>query len=309
VQDWVTVVDARRQFVEHVTPAVARYALRSDRARILVREPFTIQLEPGVLRTPRPKGTGTSSAQVEVIRTIRQQHMTTPQTKPWKQMLPSERAKFVSDFFKEDRDNVWIKVTGSAQLVLTIKDGKDVIPVPPIRPGDPILLTKSVSYEQLRRSTGDLRDFVIKGYLKLLTQEEAHTFFEAKAERTGKSAEELMLESDLRWADPVTSSGMYIDKTKPAARVSDTPEEGSPSGYNPALVRDPVQPRVQHLARQGSVQLPVDQRRPAKEILEDLIDIEESLKDVDLQFILNIFATEGEYKTVRNWAERKLETL
>lgn len=310
MQDEVLVVDADGRSVEYVSPAIARYALKREKATVLSYEPFKIQLKSGVLRAPRPWVGVTASdgvtSTVEVVRTERQKMKT---TKSWKQMLPSERAKAISDFFREERDNVWIKVTGDAQIVLNMKDGKDPISVPPIQPGDPILITKSVSYDQLKRATGDFRDFVMKGYLKLLSQEEAQTYFEEKSARVGKSAEELMLASDAKWSDPVHSAGMRIESAEPRAKVSAAQSESDTPGYNPILTRDAVKPRVQHLCRQGSTQMPAEQRKPASELLEDFIDIEDSLSEDDVNYILANTAAQGEYKTVHAWANGKLASL
>lgn len=291
--DSIVVVDAQRQFVESVSPAIARYALRAERATVLYKNPFTIQLNPGVLRTPRPRRGTDSASGPEVVRINKQMALS-----------PTARAHLITEYFKEERDQVWVKAITDAQVVLTIKEGSDFIKVPYIEPGDPVLLTTYCSFEVLKKAP-DLRNMVMKGRLKLMTADEASTFFDAKAERLGTSPDAIKNQSFQRQQEYLNHEPLAMKAGMDVIHDTRSGTEEQNNAVNPVLIKDRIKPKVYHLCRQSSAALPADQRKPANELQEEFLAIEESLDEDNLQYIL---ANVG-HKTIRDWAEGRIQAL
>lgn len=331
----VTVVNSDNTLASPMHPGEARRAVKTGAAEILLRDPFTIRLALQVAGLPAGNqadrdtdlGLWPGDNMTKSARTSDTAHSlsspapsgsdlaphiypsTTPvMEKPWKKMLPSEKARWLTEFFKTDRDNVWLKSTSDMQVVLTIKDGKDILPIKPIPPGDPILITQQVDYGLLRKGTGDLRDFIMKGLIKIFSQEEAETYFTKKAAKLGVDAAELMAKAEKRSADPVAAAGMRVESNEvrqtPVADT-DTPEAHG-RGFNPVLTKDVVKPKVMTLCKRGSASQPKDLRLPARELQEEFEAIEDSLTEDDLSYIIANVNSKGDYKTVRDWAESRL---
>lgn len=304
----VIVVDAQRQFVEYVSTAVARVALRSHRARIIIKTPFTIQLAPGLHHCPRPERRSASKVSApEIIHVQRQKGVISPMATK----NPVAMTREIDAYLKTNPDEVWAKATTDMQVVLSSRKKGETLGINPIEPGDPVLLTRYATVEELKNS--DLRHMVMQGKLRLMSSDDAEAYFAAKAKRLNATpdrlkAEALQRESAYANHEPANSG----DNRKADQRAADimkrtmpTSSDGGGMQINPELTRDVVKPRIVHLCRQASSQLKQEDRKPANLLLEEFLAIEDSLSMDDLEYIIANVA----YKTVRSWATNRQAIL
>lgn len=306
----VLVVDADRQFVEYVKPAVARRALKDGAATVFRKQPFSIQLPPGVHRCPKTFA--------KAKRTRKEKGKMTLNT----------------DFNKifEQEKSVWVQSLVPGQVSLEFKDAMGNITgvVVPFS-GDPINLTDHVAIEAIQRST-DLRKLCNPrrqpsgGYrpaaLKLMTEEDAYDHFRRKAERRKiykrdtqgnvvtdvDGNPELDVEAASRpkvTMPAVAPSQTRVDDTRSATREALEASDGISSVKDqPVMMAQAITPRVLQLCHEASV-AETDNERP---LASDMIDEFESLplSEDDLNHIL----AAGYYKSVKKWSQERLaETL
>jgi len=306
----VLVVDHQGQFSESVAPAVARHALKTGAATISQKDPFTIQLEPGVDVCPRPDSSvlRRSARQPEVIRGVvrRRKHTVNQYTNPAQAMFD------IGEFFEQvDRKNggngiVWAKATAprGRQVIIELENsmGKRV-KVPPIKAGDPVCLSKFAKFEVLRDST-DLAQGANNGLLKLMTHEEALAWFEQKAAQLKTSSQELMNQAEQASRASTFRKPLEVSQVDRTQKLSDMH----------VAIEDVVNPRLEDLCAKvqpmlkdaGDERFPEHQRRiPVNEMMAEVYDLQDSLTMEDLAYL----QANGYYPTVKKWAEAQQREL
>lgn len=283
----VVVVDARRQFREYVSPAVARYALRHQYATVLFKSPFTIRLAGTLDSCPRPQPTRNARRGPEVIR------IQGANTVSYDYVNPASLMTNVVEFFESVDRNlggdgvVWAKsiLKNGAQVVLDITKDRVRYKVPPITPGDPVCLTKSVPLTILRESP-DLLEAVNAGSIKLMTTKEATAFFDKKASRLKTSSATLQAAAE--------EEAHRATRQKSTGEVDTSQRITSES----VMIEDVIDPRVQHLCAQVHVGLKDNERWPVNKLLSELMKFEDTVTIDSLLFI----EAEGYYPSVKKWA-------
>lgn len=304
----VIVLDNNYEFVEAISPALARMALRDDRVTVYEQNPFTIQLARGLLRCPRPTRAKTGShTNPEVIQVTRRcERKISMSTNFNAHRNPVELTKEIDAYLRSNPDEVWVKATTDMQVVLSPTNKNVQINIKPIPPGDPVNLSYRASIEDLRQS--DLRHMIQRGVLKLMSPEEVHSFFEKKAARLEVSVEEARQRA-LQKDEEFRKSYAVVDRRNGKSgadimnheRPSDDDAPGD-SKINPQLRGLAVKPKIIHLVQSASSKLDPKDRKSAKLLLEEFGDIEDSLSDEDLRHIIE----KVEYKTVAAWAKKRL---
>lgn len=332
----VMVVDYQRQYLESVPAALARMALKSGKAKILYKEPCTIQLVQGLQRCPRPvrasQGTsksrrGASQSHVEVfygaINSMSNGNNTV-KASPGKAKAastyqsPVAATRLVDEYFKAYPDEVWARATTNAQVILSSQRKDQMLGVPPIAPGEPVLLTRYASVEDLKKS--DLRHMVMQGRLRLMTPDEAQQYFEDRAQRRGESVETVRRKAEQREAaflnhEPAAlrdNNGRRRDQTaddimgkKLSGRDDMDGEQDPARAINPVLIASVIDPKVEYLCAMSSPKQPASVRKTASDLQDEFRCMEESLSMDDLEHIVATVP----YKTVRNWATQRQEFL
>lgn len=300
----VIVVDSRRQFLERVPPAVARYALKNQFANVLYKSPFSIQLlAPDLRKCPRPPSKRDdgepAKTMPEVIRVHREKQMKA-NFNPAQSMQDAE-----SVLEKIDRKNggdgiVWVcsNVKDGSQFILSLKDrtNRDIIGLPALKAGIPFCLSSKVSFEDLRTSPG-LVEATSKGLVKLMTSTDAHAHFEKKAASKKLSADELMRQTDSAYRDQVAQS---------KSRLAPNAVDSSMRVRNEFVsVEDVIHPRVQNLMNAVGPTVKDHERMSESELMEELGSIEDVLDNDNLTYI----QAYGYYPQVKKWAMKKMNEI
>lgn len=223
-----------------------------------------------------------------------------------------------TEFFKEERD-VWVKsiISGQVSIEFVTSPGNTIgITVP--YTGDPICLTDRVPFDAIKGSTSlrtlcnprRVRDGEVKPpALTLLTAEQANAHFEQKAARKGLWVKDetgaIATDEAGKPIPDIQAAAMLVNTTIAPARVVVTPPDASGDMDKPPLIMrlaDTINPRVMYLCAQVDAALAPNERWDADHLLIDLEAIEKDLKNDDLQYI----ATHGFYKTIKAWAEDRL---
>lgn len=305
-QQHVLVVDADRQFVEYVSPAVARRALKDGVATVFRKQPFSIQLPPGVTRCPRT---------FAKARRVRKMSMG---INNW------------SKFF-EDEKSIWVKSLVPGQVSLEFKDAMgNITGVVVPYSGDPVNLTDRVSLDQIRTST-DLRTLsrvrrqrgggVKPPAIQVLTEEEALEHFKKKAERKklyktdplgkvlkdgdGNPVLDIEAASTPKVTEPATraSAGRVDLPESKTQRDAAAADEVSSVRNTPVMLADAIQPRVMHLCHQVASAENENERPLAADLIEELESI--PMTEDDLNHVLAM----GYYKSVKTWAREQLADM
>lgn len=173
----VLVVDARAQFVGYVHWAVARKALKEQRARVWRRSPTVIMLPPGEVTLPS----------FEVV--VEKEKKMNPNGHPHLNPVPTNGGTQTPQgvmnwfqFFQQERE-LWVQNISATQLSMQfeISPGHIAGVLIPIG-SDPICMTNEVPFESIKKSL-DFRKFLnrVPSVMKLMTTEQAHEFFAEKA--------------------------------------------------------------------------------------------------------------------------------
>ena len=294
VTEDVIVVDDKRQFLEKVPPAVARYALKHNYAQVLYKTPFTIKLSPGLDECPRPARSAFKPVEVVRVQRAKGKEMN---------YNPASTMMNAIDFFDSvDKSRggdgvIWAKATTTrgAQVIMEVKasDGTR-FRIPPVKAGDPVCLSKYAPFDALKTSP-DLLQCAVNGLIRLMTSQEAQRYFENKANVLKTSPIELMKKSEeeahrAAMAKPLTESQV------------DTSQQLSSSF---ASIDDIVNPRLHSICAGVSAMLDASQRTPVNQVMAELLDLEDCLTMEDLEYV----RSQGFYPTVKNWAEKKQRDL
>lgn len=317
-KDYILVVDADRQFVEYVPPAVARRALRDGCVSVFRKQPFSIQLPPGVDRCPRT---------FAKARRARKKGIT----------MASNSIKNYTEYFKEERD-VWVKATYPGQVSLQFQAGPGSDPIGVVVPftGDPVRLTDEVPFEAIKRST-DLRKLcnprrANNGGLKpaalvLLTEEDVQAHYAKKAKRKGLFIKDALgnVQKDPDTGEPIPDieAASQPKITEPATT---TPSSQIPQGTTKSEQAMDAHSDVANVGKEGSIQM-AEAIEPSVLNLIHEINTAESEKDRPLaddvldhfealfeqgalnEETLNHILAMGHYKTVKTWASERLSEL
>ena len=216
------------------------------------------------------------------------------------QYNPAHTMMNVVDFFdKVDKKNggdgmVWVKATAKRGMHVIIElKGKsgERIKIPPIKPGDPICLSRYAQYEIIRDSA-DLVQNASNGTIKLMTQAEALDFFEKKAQVLKTTPEALMRKSATLAQESLRAKPMSAQEVDKSQRISNEP---GPS------IDDAINPYVQNLLAGVDVRLKDHERTAVTELMTELLNLEDSLTIEELDLI----AATGYYPSVKKWAKAK----
>lgn len=212
---------------------------------------------------------------------------------------PAETMFDAVDFFdRVDRKNggdgiVWVKaVAPRGRQVITellTSQGRRV-KIPAIRPGDPICISKYASFDIIRESS-DFLQAVNSGIMKLMTHKEANAYFQKKASLLKTSPQELINKAEQSARDEFSNRQKQNNDVDVSQRVV------TPS----VATEDVVNPRLHHLCAQVQPRLAENEKMPVKELMSEVLDLEDSLTLDDLAYL----QANGFYPTVKKWAESK----
>lgn len=296
----VLVVDAERRFVEYVSPAVARRALKDGAAKVFRKAPFSIQLPPGVDRCPR------------TFNRANRNNMTA-----------------FSDIFQDEQE-VWVRVLVPGQVSLEFQDRNGNAKPVRISGRDPVRLTDQVSFEDARNST-DLRTLinprrnragdVRPAALQLMTIEQVEDYFAKKAERRkiykkapdgsvlkgadGSPVLDIEAAKQPRVTHPaVDAAPTTVGHTEsPTAKAMREAEEVSSVKDSAITMAEAIDPQVLQMCHT----VKTAEQENERPLAEDMIDVFETLdlKEDSLNHILAY----GHYASVKTWATQRLEEV
>jgi hypothetical protein len=319
-QDEVEVLNAEGHSVEFISPALARIAVARGVASVpnTAALRHTIQLKRGYTKCPKSFSDGNKmNYQNKAI------------------ILQS-----IENYFRENDPAkggsgvVWVQVTSMARKVATqimiecSNSRGDVTSLAPIKGRDPVCLTNEARFDDLYNSK-DLRNFLQKGVLRLLSQEEAYDYAVKKDEFMSQ-----FMSANARPEDfeaPQTSPNGFGQTSYPMATTNaqyfgrtaaQMPNAGQSSMYGQATVGrasnavdphvyammfedSPINPRVQHLIAGVMPNVDANERFPERFVLDELQQIEDIIGIEDCQLLV----ARGFYPTVRSWANKKMLEL
>lgn len=282
----VEVVAQDGRTVEFISPALGRLAVSRGVAEVVSTTPFVIMLAKGYSKCPKSFSDGKN-----IVNTVN----------------PAQALQSIATYFKKadpekDGDGmVWVQLVkaNGNQVVFQKGSHKDgsIVRFPAVKGRDPVCLSQTASFDDIVRCT-DLREFVRKGVLQLLTQAEADAYFEKKAAVFGEDPETLQ-EANKREA-----AKRMMDAEMSERMVQQVAQQSAQTAPADAIV-DPINPRVQHLLHQVAPFLGPNERMPERELMQELFDMADSLSYEDYSLIFN----RGYYQPVKNWAQAQLKAL
>ena len=315
----VMIVDASRQFVEYVSPAVARRLLKDQRVTMLRKSPCTLQLPPSGVRP-----TAFGHAEEESKMAIRSSNMIN-----------------FTEFFREEKE-VWVLNIGGGQVSLEFdtghgnKVGKCITMT-----GAPENISDEVPWDAIKNSA-DFRKLLKRRpkVLELMTTEEAFAHMAKTARRksymvrnpetgelepdVGRVAEEAEVRRRGMLEAPIQASARTVDAIhegnqgmfgKPrSARELDMMERGEAGGpgehsnlgkEGEVKLNEVVNGRILHLCQQVSMELPPEERMQARELLNELEILRPSLHLEDANHIMSF----GTWPTVKKWGRQLASEL
>lgn len=212
---------------------------------------------------------------------------------------PAQSMFDVVDFFEAvDKKNkgdglVWAKATApqGRQVIAELQTahGKRV-KIPPIRPGDPICLSKFATFDVIRDSP-DLIQAANNGLIKLMTHKQANDYFAKKAALLKTTPEQLKANAEAAARQNVFTKRRETSEVDRSQRIEDS--------Y--VAEEDVVNPRLHNLCAQVQPMLKENQKMPVNEFMAEILDLEESLTLPDLEYLDAL----GYYPSVKKWAKAK----
>lgn len=259
----VRVVGPQFLYESWTHPANARTLLRDGHAKVIFKDPFTIQMVGGTTREENPM--------------IKQRKAITNFT----------------DYFKEEKD-VYVQNVGNTQISLEFKDASgNVIAVLIPKNRKPLNLTQHVAFSILKNST-DLRKMVNRRPPALLLMDESEymEYYENLAKRN-KTDVDHEIEEALE-----EQSGL-MNKTKyeaPPDFKPKTVDELIREADEVMTPDDMVTPTLVGMCQKAEKDAP--NRLKAGDFLEELSYMNEKLTSADLEYL----SVHGGYATVKTWA-------
>lgn len=217
---------------------------------------------------------------------------------------PAQAMLSVVEFFdKVDKRNggdgmVWAKATAprGAQVIVEIRTANNTrVKIPPIKPGDPVCLSKYATFDVLRDAP-DLLQCANNGLVRLLSHVEATAFFQRKADLLKTTPDSLIQKADNEARAAVTARPLDATQVDQSARIY---------AERPVDVEEAINPRLHTLAAQVSPLLKEGERLPVSTVMSELLDLEEALTMEDLEFVRSKMF----YPSVKKWAEQKQHEL
>lgn len=202
----------------------------------------------------------------------------------------------IVEFFERvDRKNggdgvVWVKATAprGQQVILEIRTQQGRrLKVPPIRPGDPVCLSKYATFDVIRDAE-DVMQCWSNGIIKLMSSKEANDFFAVKAGRLKTTPEALKQKADQDARAALNAKPLKESEVDDSLAIN--------TEY--VNMEDVINPRLIYLCQQVSPMLKEEHRMPVNALQAELLDIEESLTLMDLEYI----RANGFYPTIKKWA-------
>ena len=275
MSDKIPVLNLENKLLSYTSPAKARILIKNGKALVFNKDPFIIQL----------KGEGDLE-------------MSSRRTEMKNGMLGGSIANFTK-YFAEERE-VYVQNMGSTQISLQF----------PVGPGDfayviiprtrkPFNLTQHVPFDAIKRGI-DFRKIINRRppILRLIEEEEFIEYYENLATRNNTSfSEELSKAQDLQ--------NTLMEKPKVASdsaqrEMEEKLEERKEELEKPAELH----PKVVGLCAQADKEQGTN-RLSAGDFLEEIEAMEDEFQIDDWEFI----STKGVYKTVKNYAAKKLDAL
>lgn len=232
---------------------------------------------------------------------------------------PGTKIREFNDFFKSVTDEtVWAKAlpvkgaSGPVQHTLMVTDNGVPVPIPPIGLGDPVCLSKYVSFEGLKKS-GQLRSSYLSGAIRLLTSNDVEAHWNAKAQ-TYRTTPQAVAAAAERAEQAFLNHEPLRDNRKPAdpnqramGSIKDAvlgantrPQAGE---YVP--VTEVVKPYIIDLLSRVSPMLKPAEMMPANVLRGKLEEIEDTLSNDDLEYV----KSHGGYTSIKKWATAKENAL
>lgn len=177
-------------------------------------------------------------------------------------------------------------------LVVEVWDGTRILPMPPIEPGMPVLVSRRARKEILRNCRSLLDHYDARA-CELLTREEADGFFTERAKLLGIAPSEVQNEQ-------INAERAYLTKQKP-----DEPPPIPKKSQNLPNESDIIQPWILSLMQACDAAVDEKDRKPANEVLVMLDNARETLTVDDLQHVMARCA----WSSVGDYALERLKEL
>lgn len=199
-------------------------------------------------------------------------------------------------YFQEEKD-VYVQNLGTTNIVFSFNSQFGVIPVTIPKTRKPLNLTQYVPFEVLSKSP-DFRNMINRNppILRLLTEDEFIEYYEKLSSDYGTTAE-----AEMRKAQDLQDA--LMQRRKPSLPELEEEMEAKIKEKEDALLSpdEPDAKVVGLCARADKDQ--GDDRISARDFIEELEIIGHELNENDWEFI----STKGVYKTVKQFAQKKLE--
>lgn len=287
----VKVLNSDLEFVEDVSPAVARSALSEGAAKVYSTDPFSIVLESHLKRCPVLFGR-------------------------WRNQKMLNTNK-LNELLREEQP-IYARALVPGQVLLTFvldpvtKMTEKVL----VRAGEVVCITDRIPWDVIK-SNNDLRaqsrprplanrskPGMRPPSIEILSQDDYDVWLSNRAidrgfvTSTGKPDVNAMLQSEM---EENSGDSMNLASKLKEAESEDAPkadpEDTAPKMYSVSGINHRVEQLVYELGQ--------SERPTASAILNELDMIESTLKAEDLEHLIR----HGYYKTVQKWAERRLANL
>lgn len=268
----IPVLDSGRCFLSNTTPAKARMLLKSGKVSVFQQNPFILIMNGDL---------GDDNMVKKVM---------------------AKNRMFISNFtsYFSDEKEVYIQNLGSTNISLTIQTMGDPIYISIARTKKPMNLTQYAPFELIKNSA-DFRKLINRNppILRLMTEEEYVEYYEKMAEE-----EKIDLESAMRKGQDAHDVLMG-KKRLPVNELQVEMDKKLEEKEEKLLQRKEPHQRVVGLCALADKDNGPDQRVTAADMKEELESLESILTAEDWEFV----ASKGVYKTVKDFAFKKLEEL
>lgn len=214
--------------------------------------------------------------------------------------MSTRTVKDVSDFFKSVKAGdgmVWAKSVSSrgGQTIIEVRDTNgDIVPVPPVKSGDPVCLSEFAEIELLEKCR-DIKSCAVAGLLQLMTEDEANAWFAKKGARLRKSPDELKRKA---------RNQSQLEKDRPSPVEAD--ESKKVLDREPVKnLEDTINRRLVYICGRLSPMLTENQRISASDAMNDLMEIEDGLEYIEWAYL----AQQGYYPSIIKYAKEMMDSF